>query len=90
MTEQEILNRLTGILRDLLSDESLVLTMETKRDEVPNWDSFTYVSFIVAVETDFNVKFGVAEVESFQNVGAIVRRISEIVLTRLGTAKDTR
>jgi acyl carrier protein len=90
MTEQEILNRLTGLLRDLLSDESIVLTMGTKRDEVPNWDSFAYVSFIVAVETDFHVKFGVAEVESFQNVGAIVRRIGAIVLTRPATAEDAR
>jgi acyl carrier protein len=82
LTDQDILNGVTRILRDLLSDDSIVLTMETKRDEVPNWDSFAYISFIVAVETQFRVKFGVAEVESFQNVGAIVRRISAIVLTR--------
>jgi len=79
MTDQDILNRLTRILRDLLSDDSIALTMETKREEVPNWDSFAYVSFIVAVEMEFGMKFGVAEVESFQNVGAIVRRISAIL-----------
>jgi acyl carrier protein len=55
--------------------------METKRDEVDNWDSFAYISFIVAVESKFGVKFGVAEVESFQNVGAIARRISAILPT---------
>jgi acyl carrier protein len=82
MTDQDILNRLTQILRDLLSDDSIVLTMDTKRDEVANWDSFAYISFIVAVETEFRVKFSVAEVESFQNVGAIARRISAILLTR--------
>jgi acyl carrier protein len=82
MTEQDILNQLTRILRDLLSDDSMLLTMETERDEVANWDSFAYVSFIVAVEIEFDVKFGVAEVESFQNVGEIVRRISAIVPTR--------
>jgi acyl carrier protein len=82
MTNQDILNRLTQILRDLLSDDSIVLTMDTKRDEVANWDSFAYISFIVAVESEFGVKFSVAEVESFQNVGAIARRISAILLTR--------
>ena len=76
MTDQDILNRLTQILRDLLSDDSIVLTMETRRDDVANWDSFAYVSFIVAVEIEFGMKFRVAEVESFQNVGEIVRRIS--------------
>lgn len=82
MTDQDILNGLTRILRDLLSDDSIMLTMETKRDEVANWDSFAYVSFIVAVEIEFGMKFGVAEVESFENVGAIVRRIGAIVPTR--------
>jgi acyl carrier protein len=82
MTDQDILNGLMRILRDLLSDDSILLTMETKRDEVPNWDSFAYVTFIVAVESEFGVKFRVAEVESFENVGAIVRRISAILSTK--------
>ena len=81
MTDQDILNGLTQILRDILSDDSIVLTMETKRDEVRDWDSFAYISFIVAAETEFGVKFGVAEVESFPNVGAIVRRTSAILAT---------
>jgi acyl carrier protein len=82
MTDQDTLNTLTRILRDLLSDDSIVLTMETKREEVANWDSFAYVSFIVAVEIEFGTKFGVAEVESFQNVGAIVRRIRALLPTQ--------
>jgi acyl carrier protein len=82
MTDQDVLNWLTRILRDLLSDDSIVLTMETKRDDVPNWDSFAYINFIVAVEDQFGVKFGMAEIESFQNVGEIVRRTSAILLTR--------
>ena len=79
MQESEILSRVTGLLRDLLSDDSIELTMETKRQDVANWDSFAYVTFIVAVETEFGVKFGVAEVESFPNVGAIVRRIGALL-----------
>jgi len=74
MTEAEILTGFTRILRDLLSDQSIVLTMDTRREEVANWDSFGYVTFIVAVEIEFGVIFGVAEVESFADVGAIVRR----------------
>ena len=73
MTEQGILSACTRILRDLLSDDSIVLTMETRREDVANWDSLGYVGFMVAVELEFGVKFGVAEVEAFENVGAIVR-----------------
>jgi acyl carrier protein len=59
-----------------------VLLMETRRDDIPNWDSFAYISFIVAVEMKYGIKFGVAEVESFPNVGAIVRRITETLSKR--------
>ena len=72
MTDQEILNAFTRILRDLLLDKSIVLSMETQRKDVDNWDSFNYINFIVAVEIEFGVKFKVADIESFENVGAIV------------------
>lgn len=81
MTEQDILRKLTGILRDLLGNDSIVLAMETRREDVANWDSFTYVTFIVAAEMEYDVKFGVAEVESFENVGAIVRRTKSLLAT---------
>lgn len=82
MTTEAILQALTGILRDLLADDSICLTMETRREQVPNWDSMAYVSFIVAVEMEFGVKFGVAEVESFENVGALVRRTMTLLAAR--------
>ena len=72
MTEQEILADFTDLLRDLLADDSIVLGMETKRADVPNWDSFQYVNFIVAVEVKFGVKFRIADVEAFETVGDIV------------------
>jgi acyl carrier protein len=75
MTDQERLATLTQILSDVLGDDSIALTMETVRDDVAGWDSFAYINFIVAAEAEFGVKFRIAEVESFANVGAIVTAI---------------
>jgi acyl carrier protein len=72
VTDEEILNGLTEILRDLLLDNSIVLSMATRREDVPNWDSLNYINFIVATEMKYGVKFRVADIESFENVGAIV------------------
>jgi acyl carrier protein len=72
MTDQEILQKFTHILRALLLDDSIELSVETRRQDVPNWDSFNYINFMVAVEIEFGVKFKVADIESFDNVGAIV------------------
>ena len=76
MTEQKTLDTLTLILRDLLGDNISDLTMQTTRDDVPGWDSFTYVNFIVAVEAEFRVKFRIADVESVSDVGALVAAIA--------------
>ena len=75
MGDQEILDVLARVLRDLLMDDSIVLKMDTRREDVPNWDSLIYINFIVAVEIELRVKFKVADVESFANVGEIVTRI---------------
>jgi len=85
MTNQEVLDSLTRILSDLLANDSIQLTAATRREDVAGWDSFSYINFIVAVEQQFDIKFGVAEVESFENVGAIVQRT-----LALSTGRDRR
>jgi acyl carrier protein len=79
MTVQEILAAFTRILRDLLLDDSIALTMDTRREDIPNWDSFNYINFIVAVEQEFGVKFKIADIESFPNVGAIVTEMTKML-----------
>jgi acyl carrier protein len=78
MMAQEILTAFTRILRDLLLDDSIALTMETQRQDILNWDSFNYINFIVAVELEFGVKFKIADIESFPNVGAIVTEMTKM------------
>jgi acyl carrier protein len=73
MTAQDILTVCTRILRDLLLDDSIELTMGTRREDVPDWDSFNYINFIVALEAELGLKFRIADIESFADVGAIVR-----------------
>jgi acyl carrier protein len=72
MTDQEILNTLTRILRDLMADDAIVLSMATTRTDVPGWDSFMYVTFIAAAEMQLGIRFRVADVEAFATVGDIV------------------
>jgi acyl carrier protein len=80
--EQPILDACTRILRDLLGDDDLTLKMDTRREDVPDWDSFAYINFIALVEAEYGVKFRIAEVESFENVGAIVHRIRTLRAAR--------
>jgi acyl carrier protein len=60
-------------------DDSIVLTLATRREDVRNWDSLAYVNFIVAIEIELGIKFRIADVESFANVGEIVAKIRTLV-----------
>jgi acyl carrier protein len=79
MTDEKLLQTFSRILGDLLLDDSIVLSMATRREDVPNWDSFNYINFIVAVELEFGVKFKVADIEAFENVGEIVDQLKEMM-----------
>jgi len=81
MTSREVLSKFTEILRDLLLDDSIELTMETHREDIPGWDSFNYINFTVAVEMQFDVKFKIADIESFPDVGAIVTQVMKMLAT---------
>ena len=48
MTEGEILDRLTEVVRDALSDDTIVLTPESTAEEFPEWDSFRHITIVVA------------------------------------------
>lgn len=78
MTQEKILEQFTNLLRDLLADDSIVLSMDTTRADIPAWDSFNYINFIAAAEMELKIKFSISEVESFENVGAIVRRAATL------------
>lgn len=79
MTDQDLLAKFTQILRDLLANDAIVLYPETTRSDVPEWDSFSYVNFIVAIEMELGIKFSVADVESFKSVGEIVAKARSLM-----------
>jgi acyl carrier protein len=72
MNDQELLEMFSRTLTDILGVDSLSLTLSTRRSDVPEWDSFSYVNFIAAIEMELGIRFSVADIESFENVGAIV------------------
>jgi acyl carrier protein len=79
MRPEEILSVFTRILSELLLDDTVTLTMESRREDIPGWDSFNYINFIVAVEAEFGVKFRIADIESFPNVGAVATEVGRML-----------
>jgi acyl carrier protein len=72
MTDDEVIEKLTKIIRDILDDENIVVTPSTIAEDVKDWDSANHINIVVAAESRFKVKFNNAEIERLRNVGDFV------------------
>ena len=77
METQEIFKKLTPIFREVLDQDSLVLTPELTAHDVADWDSLSHIRLVVSVEELFNVKFPLTRVAELKNVGEFVALIQE-------------
>ena len=85
MIEQEILEKLSAVFRDVFDDDTISLRPETTADDIDGWDSQAHVTLVVATEMRFGIKFRTAELESLRNVGDFARLIE----TRLPGSRTT-
>jgi acyl carrier protein len=80
MNQAEIIAKLQSVFDDIFLDP-VKLTPALTAKEVPEWDSLTHISLLLAVEKAFGIRFRVGEVEGTRNVGEfadlIGRRLQE-------------
>jgi acyl carrier protein len=76
MESNAIYARLTGVLHDVLDDDTLVLTPDLTAAEVDGWDSLTHIRLMLSVEKAFAIRFAAAEVGKLKNVGELVSLIA--------------
>jgi acyl carrier protein len=72
MTQTEILDRLQLIFRDVLDNDSLVVTRQSTAYNTANWDSLAHINLIDSVQDEFHVKFALGELEEMKEVGDLV------------------
>lgn len=77
MTEGEILQKLTAIVRDVFDFPSLIVSPSTTASDVPEWDSLNHITLVVEVERQFGIKFQTAEVEELKNVGELISLVKD-------------
>jgi acyl carrier protein len=76
MNEDDIWQRLTGVVRDVFDDHSIVIGPETTAKDIEGWDSLANIELLVAIEKAFSrVKFNTGEVANLRNVGELVAAI---------------
>jgi acyl carrier protein len=72
-----ILEKLTPIFRDVFDDDTLVPNPGMTAADVKEWDSLAHIRLIAAIEKAFGIRFATSEIESFENVGALIAAIDK-------------
>lgn len=75
MNSQETYERLTGIMRKVFKDETLVARPEMTARDVKAWDSLAHIRLLLEIERGFRVKFTTAEIAGFDNVGELAELV---------------
>ena len=77
MDKQEIIKRLNEVFRDVLDDDSIVISERTTAGDIEDWDSIEHINLISAVEREFKIRFTMGEVSGMKDVGEMIDIISQ-------------
>ena len=68
MNELEIIEKLEEIFEDIF-DEEIKISRELTADDIEDWDSLNHINIIVAIESEFGIKFSLDELQLQKTVG---------------------
>lgn len=77
MDKKEILEKLTEIFKEVFSQKDLVLTDETKVNELESWDSLKNMQMVSSLEEEFDIQLKFNELGKLVRVGDIVAIIEK-------------
>jgi len=75
MNKSNIYEKLTNIFHQVFSNNKIILTETLSANDVDNWDSLTHMILITEVETEFDIKFKLKELNKMKNVGDLVESV---------------
>ena len=74
----QILERLTNVFQDVFDDDSIVLTENSTADDIEEWDSLNQIKIILACEKEFNIRLNARDINTLENVGAMLEHLRKL------------
>ncbi|MEN3748103.1 acyl carrier protein [Sphingomonas sp. HF-S3] len=75
MNREEVTGIVGEIMCDVFDLDELDYSDSLSAEDIEEWDSLSHISFVVAVEKRFGVRFTSAEIADLQTVGELVDKI---------------
>lgn len=68
----DLLEKVTSILREVLGQPNLVLTEAMTASDVEGWDSFAHINLIMGLEDCYKIRFSTDEMGRMGKVGDLI------------------
>ncbi len=80
MKRENILHKLQNIFRDVFNNNNLIITEETKNNDLTDWDSLQHIVLMMSIEKQFNLKFSSEEATKLLDVKSIINVIETKII----------
>lgn len=77
MTNEEIFDRISNLIKEQLHNEKIEVTVKTNIQEDLGIDSIALMEFIITLEDEFNLNIPDEDVEDIQTMGELVDYLSD-------------
>lgn len=75
MNREEIIEKLTPIVRSNLQNESLELRNDLSAENVSTWTSLAFMQMLTDIENEFGIKFKMMELIRLRTMGDIIQSL---------------
>ncbi|MBR4563275.1 MAG: acyl carrier protein [Paludibacteraceae bacterium] len=75
MNREEIIEKLTPIVRANLQNESLELRDDMSAENVSTWTSLAFMQMLTDIENEFGIKFKMMELIRLRTMGDIIQSL---------------
>ena len=75
MNREEIIKKLTPIVRANLQNESLELRDDMSAENVSTWTSLAFMQMLTDIENEFGIKFKMMELILHRTMGDIIKSL---------------
>lgn len=79
MTREEVFSKLSEVFQDVFDDDGIVISEETKAEDIVGWNSLEHMNLLTAAEECFDIKFNMDEAAMMKNVG----EMADMILKRM-------
>ena len=76
VTQQDLDMQFESVFREIFDNEDLILRDDMSAKDIDGWDSLAQINLIVAIESEFGIRFKSNELTALANVGALKKAVS--------------